>query len=57
MAATDSYQYATAGLRLSNNLEIGVEVCHTLAEDANKHIQNLKAMDLPDEAKIELLNL
>ena len=38
MAASDSYQYATASLRLSNNLEIGVEVGHTLVEESDQHI-------------------
>ena len=56
-SANDSHQYATANLRLSNNIEIGVEVCNTLVQDSNKHLESLKSMDLPDRAKIDLLNL
>ena len=49
-AANDSHQYATTNLRLSNNIEIGVEVCNTLIQDSNKHLESLKAMDLHDRA-------
>ena len=56
-SAIDCHQFATANLRLSNNIEIGVEVCNTLIQDSSKHLESLKAMDLPDRAKIDLLNL
>ena len=56
-AAIDSYQYATTNLRLSNNIEIGVEVCNTLVQDSNRHLESLKALDLPDQAKIDILNI
>ena len=55
--AVESHSYATTNLRLTNNLEIGVEVSNTLVGNVRKGVQKLQEMDLPDQAKITLLSM
>ena len=55
--ALASHDYATANLRLSNNLEIGVEVCNTLIEQNRGYLDEFKTLELPVQAKVALFQL
>ena len=56
-AALKSQELASSGIRLANNLEIGVEVCSNLIQQSRQSLEVLKEVDLPDSAKLALAQL
>ena len=56
-SALSSHAFATANLRISNNLELGTEACNTLIQQSKSQLEVLKALHLPENAKIALAQL
>ena len=53
-AALKSQELASSGIRLANNLEIGVEVCSNVIQQSRQSLELLKELDLPDSAKLAI---
>ena len=47
-AAIKSQALASSGIRLANNLEIGVEVCNILIQQFKNSLQVAQACELPE---------
>ena len=56
-SALKSLEFASSGIRLANNLEIGVEVCANVVQQSKQSLEVLKELDLPDNAKLALIQL
>ena len=53
-AANDSFDQATSYMRLSNNIEIGVEVANTLATRLKEQSHRLGGIDMPAEVSLTI---
>ena len=56
-SALSSHAFATASLRISNNLELGAQACNTVLQQSRSQLNVLRALDLPQEAKVALAHL
>ena len=50
-AAIKSQALAASGIRLANNLEIGVEICNTIVQQFIQSLEVVQPCELPDNAK------
>ena len=56
-AALKSQELSSSGIRLANNLEIGVEVCSNVIQQSRQSLELFKELDLPDSARLALSQL